>query len=410
MKPILEVKGISKRYKIHHEDKLPYLSLRDSIVNIFKGNRNDSDEEFSALKDVSFDVYPGESIGIIGRNGAGKSTLLKIMSKITPPSSGKIICRGRVASLLEVGTGFHMELTGRENIFLNGSILGLKRKEIIKQFDAIIDFSGVEKFLDTPLKNYSSGMQLRLAFSVAAHLEPEILIIDEVLAVGDDEFQKKCIKKMDEVSKSGRTIIFVSHNMGAVKKLCSKAILLSKGEVYFNGDVHSGINTYMDGLSVINVNQIHFDKKQNSEISFLSIKILNINSENTSSISYDQSFFVILEFEVFEEIENVEISICLKNRNGVNVIFTSLSEKFNNTLLNFKPGIYSSKVEITGNFLIPGDYYVSAYAHLRNIRNIDFYEDILKISIIETGSHLAPYGKGINNFACVFTKANWNLN
>src|SRR4051812_23063482 len=174
---------------------------------------------------------PGDTIGIIGKNGAGKSTLLKILSKITPPTKGSIISRGRIASLLEVGTGFHPELSGRENIFLNGSILGMKRQEIEKQFDAILDFSGVEKFIETPLKHYSSGMQLRLAFAVAAFLEPEILIIDEVLAVGDTEFQKKCLGKMEDVSKSGRTILFVSHSMGMLESLCEKAVLLENGRV-----------------------------------------------------------------------------------------------------------------------------------------------------------------------------------
>src|SRR5215216_4555152 len=198
MKPILQIDNISKRFRIAHELQ-PYLNFRDRLVQLFKKSTT-STEEFWALKNVSFDVEPGESIGIIGKNGAGKSTLLKILSKITPPSSGKIISRGRIASLLEVGTGFHPELTGRENILLNGSILGMKRKEILNKFDEIVDFSGVEKFLDTPLKHYSSGMQLRLAFAVAAFLEPEILIIDEVLAVGDAEFQRKCLKKMESVT------------------------------------------------------------------------------------------------------------------------------------------------------------------------------------------------------------------
>jgi lipopolysaccharide transport system ATP-binding protein len=212
MKPILEIKNVSKTFRINHE-KQPYLSLRDSVTSVFKRNSS-SVEEFYALNDISFNVNLGESVGIIGKNGAGKSTLLKILSKITPPSSGRIISRGRIASLLEVGTGFHPELTGRENIFLNGSILGMKKKEIESKFDAIVDFSGVEKFLDTPLKHFSSGMQLRLAFSVAAFLEPEILVIDEVLAVGDMEFQKKCMGKMEEVGREGRTILFVSHNLG----------------------------------------------------------------------------------------------------------------------------------------------------------------------------------------------------
>jgi lipopolysaccharide transport system ATP-binding protein len=229
MKPILEIQNISKKYSIRHLDG-GYLSLRERLQNAFTFEKSEI-EDFWALKNVTFDVQSGDCIGIIGRNGAGKSTLLKILSKITPPTSGRIVSRGRIASLLEVGTGFHPELTGRENIFLNGSLLGMKKKEIASKFDEIVDFSGVEKFLDTPLKHYSSGMQLRLAFAVAAFLEPEILIIDEVLAVGDAEFQKKCLGKMEDVSKSGRTILFVSHNLAAVNNLCKFAILLDKGQI-----------------------------------------------------------------------------------------------------------------------------------------------------------------------------------
>ncbi|HEY8933592.1 MAG TPA: ABC transporter ATP-binding protein [Cyclobacteriaceae bacterium] len=242
MKPILEIQNISKKFRISHQTG-GYLSLRERMVNALKFEKN-STEDFWALKDVSFEVQAGESIGIIGRNGAGKSTLLKILSKITPPTQGKIISRGRIASLLEVGTGFHPELTGRENIFLNGSLLGMKRKEIESKFDEIVDFSGVEKFLDTPLKHYSSGMQLRLAFAVAAFLEPEILIIDEVLAVGDAEFQKKCLGKMEDVSKSGRTILFVSHNLPSLKAICTKGFLLDKGILVKQGEIENVINAY----------------------------------------------------------------------------------------------------------------------------------------------------------------------
>src|SRR5687767_674688 len=247
MTPILDVQHISKKYKIQHLAG-GYLSLRERMTQMLKFGHTVL-EDFWAINDVSFEVQPGESIGIIGRNGAGKSTLLKILSKITPPTKGKIITRGRMASLLEVGTGFHPELTGRENIFFNGSLLGMKRKEIESKFDEIIDFSGVEKFLDTPLKHYSSGMQLRLAFSVAAFLEPEILIIDEVLAVGDAEFQKKCLGKMEDVSKSGRTILFVSHNMGAIQNLCRKAILLDKGKILQNGPVVDIIQAYQSSYT-----------------------------------------------------------------------------------------------------------------------------------------------------------------
>lgn len=268
MKPILEIQSVSKKFNIHHEGG-SYLSLRDRLTELakFKSSKK-SDEDFWALKDVSFDVMPGESIGIIGKNGAGKSTLLKILSKITPPTHGKIICRGRIASLLEVGTGFHPELTGRENVYLNGSILGMKKKEIDARFDEIVDFAGTERFLDTSLKHYSSGMQLRLAFAVAAFLEPEILVIDEVLAVGDAEFQKKCLGKMEDVSKSGRTILFVSHNMSAVESLCNKSILLKNGQLHFSGSSADVIQQYMnlmEGQSLDHTGVISFDEGASSK-------------------------------------------------------------------------------------------------------------------------------------------------
>ncbi len=247
MKPIIEIQGIGKKYKLRGQE-MPYLTIREALLG---KNKNKVKNEFWALKDISFDVFQGESIGIIGKNGAGKSTLLKILSKITPPTEGRIIARGRVASLLEVGTGFHPELTGIENIYLNGSILGLKKAEIKKKLDQIIDFSGVEKFIDTPLKHYSSGMQLRLAFAVAAHLEPEILIVDEVLAVGDAEFQKKSLGKMEEVAKQGRTVLFVSHNLSAVKTLCRRGVLLNNGVTEVVGEISDVVDRYKH-----NINQI----------------------------------------------------------------------------------------------------------------------------------------------------------
>ena len=248
MKAILELSNISKRFLIQHE-RLPYYGLRDRLANLFQGRAKM--EEFWALKDVSFNVMPGESVGIIGRNGAGKSTLLKILSRITPPTKGKIVVRGRIASLLEVGTGFHQELTGRENVFMNGSILGMKNAEIKARFDEIVDFSGTEKFLDTQLKHYSSGMQLRLAFAVAAHLDPEILIIDEVLAVGDVDFQRKCLGKMEDVTKSGRTVLFVSHNLDAIESLCSTSILLRDGQLLEQGQSTELIRKYISDTETI---------------------------------------------------------------------------------------------------------------------------------------------------------------
>jgi len=261
MRPIIQVENLGKKYVIRHEHPERYVALRDVLTQKAKKlfsfparlrpkTPATDYEEFWALKDLNFEIQQGDRVGIIGRNGAGKSTLLKILSRITEPSTGRITLNGRVASLLEVGTGFHPELTGRENIFLNGAILGMSRVEIRRKFDEIVDFSGVEKFLDTPVKRYSSGMYVRLAFAVAAHLEPEILVVDEVLAVGDAEFQKKCLGKMEDVSKKeGRTVLFVSHNMGAMTALCTKGILLNKGKATYQGAMQSTISEYLSHFS-----------------------------------------------------------------------------------------------------------------------------------------------------------------
>ncbi|WP_417847617.1 polysaccharide ABC transporter ATP-binding protein [Thalassoglobus sp.] len=260
-KPVISVENLSKAYRIGVKDEIPdtLVGAMTSVIrspfknlqrlrrlDTFTGgpNGNESDDTLWALKDVSFDVQEGEVVGIIGRNGAGKSTLLKVLSRITDPTSGRVVIRGRVSSLLEVGTGFHPELTGRDNIYLNGTILGMTKREIDRKFDEIVDFSGVEKFLDTPVKRYSSGMQVRLAFAVAAHLEPEILIIDEVLAVGDVGFQTKCLGKMQDVARDGRTVLFVSHNMAAVESLCMRAVLVASGKIEDDNDSKGVINSY----------------------------------------------------------------------------------------------------------------------------------------------------------------------
>ncbi len=261
MKPVIRIQDLSKLYRLGAR-KEPYNTLRESITRVSKASmrrlqrfttlrrRSELDEETPpdslwALKDVTFDVQPGEVVGIVGRNGAGKSTLLKVLSRITEPTSGRVELRGRVGSLLEVGTGFHTELTGRENVFLNGAILGMTRREIARKFEEIIAFAGVEQFLDTPVKYYSSGMYVRLAFAVAAHLQPEILIVDEVLAVGDMEFQRKCLGKMNDVARSGRTVLFVSHNMPAVQNLCGKAVLMARGRAEMVGDCAPVLARYL---------------------------------------------------------------------------------------------------------------------------------------------------------------------
>jgi lipopolysaccharide transport system ATP-binding protein len=307
MKPIIEVRNLSKKFIIDHE-RQAYLSLGEKFKSVFSGKR--TKEEFWALTNVDFKVERGETIGIIGKNGAGKSTILKILSKITPPTSGSIITRGRIASLLEVGTGFHPELTGRENIYLNGSILGMKRKEIGMKFDEIVDFSGVEKFLDTPLKRYSSGMQLRLAFAVAAFLEPEILVIDEVLAVGDMEFQKKCLRQMETVSKSGRTILFVSHNMAAVKRLCSKGVLLREGKVDYIGTVNSAIDKYS---SIFDDIQTSFDvdfKLSNDVPGFAyRIEIENEQGQPFNNFSVGQPWQVRVFYKMISKTPGVIVAL-----------------------------------------------------------------------------------------------------
>lgn len=263
MPTAITVENLGKKYLLRHQsDQQPYVALRDVLSDGVRSlgrrllgrgstvSRNAEQEEFWALKDVSFEVKQGDRIGIIGRNGAGKSTLLKVLSRITEPTTGSVRIRGRVASLLEVGTGFHPELTGRENIYLNGAILGMGRAEIRKKFAEIVEFAEIEKFLDTPVKRYSSGMYVRLAFAVAAHLEPEILLIDEVLAVGDAAFQKKCLGKMEDVSaREGRTVLFVSHNMGAVAELCTSALVMSGGAIFYRGGVAESVSRYMSHLS-----------------------------------------------------------------------------------------------------------------------------------------------------------------
>jgi lipopolysaccharide transport system ATP-binding protein len=242
----IHINGLGKKFQLGRERG--YRTLRESLLQTFKSSSNDA-ASFWALRDINLEIERGQAVGLIGRNGAGKSTLLKILSRITEPTTGRAEIRGRVGSLLEVGTGFHPELTGRENIYLNGIILGMKRAEVNRQFDAIVAFSEVEKFIDTPVKHYSSGMYVRLAFAVAAHLEPEIMIVDEVLAVGDSAFQKKCLGKMNDVAASGRTVVFVSHNMGAIRSLTSRAVWLEDGQIKENGSSEDVVRKYLASVS-----------------------------------------------------------------------------------------------------------------------------------------------------------------
>lgn len=355
MKPILEIRNISKKFQINHET-VPYMTMRDRLQNFVRFKKTLKTEEFYALKDVSFNVKQGETIGIIGKNGAGKSTLLKILSRITPPSAGSVTSRGRIASLLEVGTGFHAELTGRENIFLNGSILGMKRKEIHQKFDAIVDFSGVEKFLDTPLKHYSSGMQLRLAFAVAAFLEPEILIIDEVLAVGDSEFQKKCMGKMSDVSKSGRTVLFVSHNLSAVVQLCNRGILLQNGQVTMNGPTQDVVDSYLMQFNQLKNNYVFSDSEHsNAELKLNSIDIHAKDKSSTNPIFMNEE--VHLEFDYTNlKSQNLDITIELFDDASNHVFHVGTLTNENGEL---PPGNYVSTAIIPANLLNSKTYFLN---------------------------------------------------
>lgn len=399
MKPILEVQHISKQFKIGAKQE-SYLSLRDFIANPFKKKEKDN-KLFLALDDINFNVFPGESIGIIGRNGAGKSTLLKILSKITPPTSGKIICRGRIASLLEVGTGFHPELTGRENIYMNGSILGMRKFEIDRHFDSIVDFSGVEKFLDTPLKRYSSGMQLRLAFAVAAFLEPEIMIIDEVLAVGDAEFQKKCLGKMDEVSKSGRTVLFVSHNLGAVQQLCTKSVLLNKGGLIAENKTEIVIEEYLN-LSQRLSNDFHSYGTKKVEIISFYIKNHTKVISNELFLGYPCSITIKIKFNT--TVKDLEIGINIKNLFGD--LVTHLTSLDTNLVLNgMKDDVMDVEIKILSVNFTPGNYKVDLFL----LKDEMFHANIecLTFSVLNSDKINRP--NGFPSHVKYFTNSEWEI-
>lgn len=382
--PIIEIENLSKKFRIGTIES--YSSIRDSLAGIFNRGKNPStSREFWALKDIDLKIEKGETIGIIGRNGAGKSTLLKILSQITPPTTGKITMRGRVASLLEVGTGFHPELTGRENIFLNGAILGMTRKEIDRKFDEIVAFSEIDKFLDTPVKRYSSGMYVRLAFAVAAHLEPEILIVDEVLAVGDIQFQEKCLGKMQEVGKNeGRTVIFVSHNMAAIQSLCNKVVYLDSGSIISAGDTESQIEKYLkDGKNRKSISR----KSISDTCSKLTIKHFSINPNPLYS-SEKSSFTLELFSDEIIVLDAISIifSSGLNTRVGIIDLRKKNGYRFN--------GKESVKVigEIESLPFVEGDYPVSLYIRYRNGTE-EHLPDLITISIKNKDSNtgIIPY-------------------
>jgi lipopolysaccharide transport system ATP-binding protein len=398
--PIIKAEGLGKKYVIDHqqEGKARYRSLRDTLMNGMRvvgrrlrrspqGTEWKKQEEFWALRDVAFEVQPGEVVGIIGRNGAGKSTLLKILSRITEPTTGEVVLRGRVASLLEVGTGFHPELTGRENVFLNGTILGMSRAEIRKKFDEIVAFAEVEKFLDTPVKRYSSGMYMRLAFAVAAHLEPEILIVDEVLAVGDSAFQKKCLGKMGDVARQGRTVLFVSHNMAAVQHLCQKAMLLSAGQLVEEGPANGVVSGYLRRAETASRGELTSFKNRTGTraVVFTSFHVEDEAGLPIHTAQSGQNVTLVFGFSCpGEPIEgrqvNVGFGLHLSTGERLTILYAShTGEEF--TLL---PATGAFRCQITRLPFNPGRYYVFPRIEVNGVE-ADFPRDGIGYVDVESG-------------------------
>lgn len=398
MSNVISVENLGKKYLISHQGREPYTALRDVLADgarafcrrMFTPGTSQADaqaEEFWALKDVSFEVKQGDRIGIIGRNGAGKSTLLKILSRITEPTEGRVRIRGRVASLLEVGTGFHPELTGRENIFLNGAILGMHRVEIARKFDEIVAFAEIEKFLDTPVKRYSSGMYVRLAFAVAAHLEPEILIVDEVLAVGDAQFQKKCLGKMEDISaKEGRTVLFVSHNMGAIARLCTGAVLLERGRMRLADFTKPVIQMYLDKAKKTTSTWSRSTSiPVHDEIVFESISIANKDRKIAEVLPSNEPFSITLVVNATASLKGVQIAIRITNEQGIPILTTTNCDQAGK-LQEISRGRYRYTVSLPASFLPPGYYTLIVASFVPGEKLFDVVEDKLGFCIDDMGS------------------------
>lgn len=414
MQPIIKVEQLGKSYKIGTRQPA-YGTLRDTIaatvrapLTRLRGYVRPADTIW-ALKDVSFEIMPGEVVGIIGRNGAGKSTLLKVLSRITEPTTGRVELYGRVASLLEVGTGFHPELTGRENIYLNGAILGMKRTEIARKFDEIVAFAEIDDFLDTPVKRYSSGMYMRLAFAVAAHLEPEILLIDEVLAVGDIAFQNKCLGKMGEVAKHGRTVLFVSHQMGSIAKLCPKAFLLGHGGIVKGGDTKSVIDYYLGEVSSQAGDEFIAPTVSNEDVSIAEARAFDSQGQPASQFTNKEPLVVGLTCKVKKSLRN--------EKQGINVGF-NLTDKSSRIVFRSETTISVEESQsessifiratIPPHVLVPGRYFFTIFIHVPFVRILDIVENAFPITIVDAGSQFSMY-EGKADYGCVFVECPWTV-
>lgn len=385
MQPIISVRELGKAYKIRQSARKKYHTLRDDLTEtvqrLFQGKLGQRQTEtFWAIQDINFDVYPGDVMGIIGRNGAGKSTLLKILSRITSPTTGEAILRGRVASLLEIGTGFHPELTGRENIFMSAAVLGMTQREIRQKLDEIIAFAEVEKFLDTPVKRYSSGMYVRLAFSVAAHLEPEILIVDEVLAVGDVAFQRKCLGRMQDVANGGRTVLFVSHNTQAIRALCTRGLVLHKGQVIGDEGIEKALHLYnrvCRGSQVDAITGIHnhLHRRGSGKVRFTDIQMADRTAQARMSFEIGEPIQFHLAYEVFEPVAELFVSITL--RSGTTHEFvTSIQHPISLTPL---PAGHQGRCTVTfpDPMIRPGEYPLYFWLGSMNQESLDQAFDVV---------------------------------
>lgn len=396
MRPIIKVQNLSKQYFLGGPTT-PYSTIRETLVDLARKplrslRRNGSAPDLWALKDLSFEINQGEVVGIIGRNGAGKSTLLKILSRITEPTTGRIELFGRVASLLEVGTGFHPELSGRENIYLNGSILGMSHKEIASKFDEIVAFAEVEKFIDTPVKRYSSGMYVRLAFAVAAHLEPEILVVDEVLAVGDYAFQQKCLNKMQDVSRRGRTILFVSHNMGAISRLCQRGLLLEQGQLLLAGSVSDVVEAYISGGAVSSAEYVQPSAPE-KDINLRRVAVTGNDGEVRQEVGYDEAARLVIEYEVNKPVSGVSVGLALFTVDGTCAFVSADLDTQPQLAVERNCGEYQAWIEIPSQWLNIGRYSVmitiAGAAHSGEV-----YDnlEVLTFSVVDTGSPGSRYG------------------
>ncbi len=403
---IIKVEGLSKHYLLNksaeQKSDTLYGNFLNGLKNIKNINQKRQTTDFWALQDVNFEIERGDRVGIIGRNGAGKSTLLKILSRITPPTKGRIEITGKVASLLEVGTGFHGDLSGRENIYLNGSILGMTKHEIDRKFDEIVAFAEVEKFLDTPVKRYSSGMYVRLAFAVAAHLEPEILIVDEVLAVGDIAFQKKCLGKMEDVSaKEGRTILFVSHNMGQIASLCKTGILLNKGRIELQGNIQDVISEYFNYSGNDDITEFTYDDSFEKEFYIKKITLLNLKNVECKNFAHNESINLSIEVKKNRQLSDVILGVHFYDIYDKRIFTTQIAI----SEIEFEGNYKNFHLQIPDSYLTPNTYYFSVGVHIPNIQVIDEKERVGNLTIYDNGSDFFKYP--IGEYGVVFANSKW---